>query len=129
MERLLALLPEQSMSIPLRYGMTAIIMLVCAALQLGLQLQSGLVSIFLLVPGVFLAGFMFDRGTGYFAAVLGTGVATLLIGEALGAPRQLLPLTLFAITAVGTASVAETLRGEMKKVARSERAKTLLLSE
>src|SRR5262245_58295873 len=129
MERLLAILPGQSMPIPLRYGLIAAIMLVCAALQFGLQVQSGFTTIFLLLPGVFLSGFMFDRGSAHLAAVLATVLATGLVAWSSLSDQHLLPLTLFAITAIGTAIVADTLREEMNKVLHSERAKTILLSE
>jgi two-component system, sensor histidine kinase PdtaS len=129
MERLVAMLPGQSMPIPLRYGMTTLIVLVCAALQFGLQLQSGFTGTFLLLPGVFLAGFLFDRGTAYFAAVLATVITIFLLAPERPPEQYLLPVTLFAITAVGTAFVSEMLRTEMRKVLHSEGAKTVLLSE
>jgi len=128
MERLLAIMPGPSVPIPLRYGMTALVMLVCGALALGVQLQSGFIGMFLLLPGIFIAGFLFDRGTSFFAAVLAVAIAAALM---FGRPpaEYLLPLTLFAITAMGVGLVSEALRSEMRQVADSERAKTVLLHE
>jgi two-component system, sensor histidine kinase PdtaS len=58
----------------LRYCISACIMVVCAVLEMALQMQSGSPGHFVLLPGVFLSGLIFDRGSGIFAAAIAIGV-------------------------------------------------------
>jgi hypothetical protein len=57
MENLLLLLPRRPQSIFVRYGVTTLIVLVCFALQIGVEFQSGMFTFFLLLPGIFLGLF------------------------------------------------------------------------
>jgi hypothetical protein len=41
-----------------------LIVLVCFALQMGVEFQSGMFTFFLPLPGIFLASVLFDRGSG-----------------------------------------------------------------
>jgi two-component system, sensor histidine kinase PdtaS len=74
MENLLVLLPSRPQSVPVRYGVTTLIMLVCFALQIGVEFQSGMFTFFLLLPGIFLASVLFDRGSGFYATILSTAL-------------------------------------------------------
>ena len=73
MENLLLLLPSRPQSILVRYGMTTAIVLVCFALQIGVEVQSGMFTFFLLLPGIFLASVLFDRGSGFYATMHSIG--------------------------------------------------------
>jgi two-component system, sensor histidine kinase PdtaS len=84
---------------------------------------------FLLLPGVFLAGLVFNRGSGVLAAVIAIGVGCYLsYGMNVGL-EYLSTNGLFIITAAGTALVAEFLRTEMKRVMQADKTKALLLLE
>ena len=72
MEKLLAWLPERPQPLIVRYGTTAINVAICFAVLLLVQLQSGVDSFFLMYPAVFLGALLFDRGSGFFAALLST---------------------------------------------------------
>lgn len=63
MNRLYPLILEHSLPAPIRYGISASIILVCAVLQMALQMQTGAPGYFLLLPGVFLSGLIFDRSS------------------------------------------------------------------
>src|SRR4029079_13264513 len=67
MEKLLAWLPERPQPPIVRYGTTAIIVAICFAVLLLVQLQSGVDSFFLMYPAVFLGALLFDRGSGFSA--------------------------------------------------------------
>ena len=58
------------MPFPLRYGLTVLIVMICALLQIGLQAHSRFPGFFLMLPGIFLCGLLFDRGSGFVAALL-----------------------------------------------------------
>ncbi len=93
-------------------------MLACAVLQIALQMQTGAPGYFLLLPGVFLSGLIFDRGSGIFAAIIAVAVGAYLSYAASNSNGIDCFATnaLFAITAAGTATVAEFQRAELRRV-------------
>src|SRR3954469_25930852 len=121
MERLLYFLPEKPQPAWLRYATTTVIMALCIAVQIGLQNQSGFVGLFFLLPGIFAAGLMFDRGTSLYATALGTAFAYLSISSTAPFPGYVAACLLFAATGALVGVVAEALRTEMEKVVRAEK--------
>jgi hypothetical protein len=65
MERLLYFLPAHSQPAYIRFGMSALIMAFFILVQMGLQSQSGFGGLFFLLPGIFLCGILFDRGSSF----------------------------------------------------------------
>ncbi|MGY3355071.1 hypothetical protein ACVWZK_001734 [Bradyrhizobium sp. GM0.4] len=129
MNRLYPLVLEHRLPSPVRYGISAGIMGACAMLQTALQMQTEVPGYFLLLPGVFLSGLIFDRGAGIFAAVIAVGVGA-YIGSAGGFGLDFLATnSLFAITAAGTAIVAEFQRAELRRVMLADKTKAVLLQE
>ncbi|MCA1455786.1 sensor histidine kinase [Bradyrhizobium sp. BRP22] len=104
-------------------------MVVCAVLQMALQMQTGVPGYFLLLPGVFLSGLIFDRGSGIFAAFIAVSVGAYLSYGGGFALNYLAANVLFAITAAGTATIAEFQRAELSRVMLADKTKTLLLQE
>ena len=98
MENLLLLLPKRPQSIVVRYAITTLIVLVCFALQIGVELQSGMFTFFLLLPGIFLAAVLFGRGSGFYATILSTALCVAVL---LPSDSWLLPGPyLFALSSV-----------------------------
>jgi two-component sensor histidine kinase len=128
MERLLYFLPEKQQTVATRYGVSALLMACSLVVFAAMEAQSGFIGLYILLPAIFLAGLMFDRGSGLFATLLAIAgvvwVLRLQFSSALA-----LPLFFFALIAVAFAAFAELLRKEMEKVVASERSKTLLLQE
>ena len=132
MENLLLLLPPRPQTIVMRYGMTTLIVLVCFLLQIGVEYQSGVFTFFLLLPGIFLAAILFDRGSGFYATALSTGLflAALESSETWPPPvRYLLPLVLFVLVGLAVATISEAMRKALEKAVAAERSKELLLQE
>lgn len=129
MERLLFFLPEKPQPVWVRYAATTIVMALCIAVQIGLHNQTGFVGLFFLLPGIFAAGLMFDRGSSLFATALGTAFAYLSISPTAPFPGYLAATLLFAATGALIGLIAEALRTEMERCARAEKAKTVLLME
>src|SRR5262245_58261800 len=99
MERLLYFLPAPHQPIYFRYGITAIVMLCSIAVFIALEMQSGFVGLFALLPGIFLAGIMFDRGSGFFATFMGAFAGLWpLWGD--GFRAATLPLMLFVLIGI-----------------------------
>ncbi|QQO20628.1 ATP-binding protein [Bradyrhizobium diazoefficiens] len=129
MEKLHPLLFEHRFPTPIRYLLAASIMFVCAALQAGLQAQSGFTGFFLLLPGVFLSGLLFDHGSSLFAACIALVCAAYLSYAGEYGIDFLVPCGLFAITAAGVAVVAEMMRAEIKGALKAQQTQRLLLDE
>ncbi len=129
MERLLYFLPKKPQPVWVRYATTTVVMAFCIAVQIGLENQTGFVGLFFLLPGIFAAGLMFDRGASLYATALGTAFAYFSISPTAPFPGYVAPCMLFAGTGAVVGLVAEGLRTEMEKVVRAEKAKTVLLME
>jgi two-component sensor histidine kinase len=129
MNKLYPLLLEHRLPVLVRYCIAAAIMLLCAILQMALQMLTGYPSYFLLLPGIFLSGLFFNRGTGIFSAVIAAGVSAYATWATVTGPVYLSENGLFIVTAAGTAVVAEFLRAEMKRVMHADKTKALLLQE
>ena len=128
MERLLYFLPEKQQTVATRYGVSALLMACSLVVFAAMEAQSGFIGLYILLPAIFLAGLMFDRGSGLFATLLAIAGVVWVLGLQLSSALAL-PLFFFALIAVAFAAFAELLRKEMEKVVASERSKTLLLQE
>ena len=129
MSKLYPLLLEHHLPVPVRYCIAMAIMMVCSVMQAALQMLTGYPGYFLLLPGIFLSGLAFDRGTGVLAAVIAVGVGAYFGYDTDNGFEYFSTNGLFAITAAGTAVVAEFLRAEMKRVMQADKTKALLLQE
>jgi len=131
MEKILEFLPERPQPILVRYSVTAIIMLLCCGLQYGVYRLAGFAGLFLLLPGIFAAGILFDRGSAFFATVLGAAVSVWFVFPKWQVPDPpvFVPITLFLVTGFAMAVASEGLRMALERVVRSERQKDLLLRE
>lgn len=126
MDRLLQLLPERRQTIWVRYAATAAMALSSIAVFSALEMQSGFVGLFVLLPAIFLAGLLFDRGSGFLATVIEVAAVLWIISDPY---RLVLPILLFVFMALAFAALAETIRKQLDKVAAAGRAKDLLLRE
>lgn len=129
MERLLYFLPKKPQPVWVRYATTTVVMAFCIAVQIGLENQTGFVGLFFLLPGIFAAGIIFDRGSSLYATALGTAFAYFSISPTAPFPGYVAACLLFALTGAVIGLVGEALRSEMEKVVQAERTKTLLLME
>jgi two-component sensor histidine kinase len=132
MENLLLLLPKRPQGIIARYGATTVIVLVCFALQMGVEFQSQTFVFFLLLPGIFLASVLFDRGSGFYATALSTAFSVAALrpsGEWLPPPQYLLPLVLFVLVGLALATTSEALRKALEKAVAAEQAADVMLYE
>lgn len=112
--------------------MTTLIVLVCFALQLGVELESGMLAFFLLLPGIFLAAVLFDRGSGFYATILSAALCVAVLpssdGSLLPAP-YLLPFVLFVLVGLALAALSEAMRKALEKAVAAERSAEVMLYE
>src|SRR5207245_1905836 len=111
--------------------MTTLIVLVCFALQIGVELQSGMFTFFLLLPGIFLAAVLFDRGSGFYATILSTAlcVVVLLPSDSWLLPQYLLPFLLFVLVGLALATLGEAMRKALERAVAAERSAEVMLHE
>ena len=128
MERLLYFLPEKQQTVATRYGVSALLMACSLVVFAAMEAQSGFIGLYILLPAIFLAGLMFDRGSAFFATLLAVAGVLWVLRLQLSFALTL-PLLFFTLIGIAFAAFAELLRKEMEKVVASERSKTLLLQE
>jgi two-component system, sensor histidine kinase PdtaS len=128
MERFLASLPSRPQPLWIRIGVTLIIMALSALIQMGVLRSSGFDGFFLLLPGIFASGVLFDRGSAFFATLLALGLAA-YVARSAEAYEEVIPLVLFGLTGLAIAFVSEALRTTMEKLHKAERTKDVLLRE
>ena len=109
MERLLYFLPEKQQTLATRYGVSALLMACSLVVFAAMEAQSGFIGLYILLPAIFLAGLMFDRGSAFFATLLAVAGVLWVLRLQLSSALTL-PLFFFALIAVGFAAFAELLR-------------------
>ncbi len=128
MERLLYFLPAKQQTVATRYGVSALLMACSLVVFAAMEAQSGFIGLYILLPAIFLAGLMFDRGSAFFATLLAVAGVLWVLRLQLSSALTL-PLLFFTLIGIASAAFAELLRKEMEKVVASERSKTFLLQE
>ncbi len=129
MEKFIASLPERPQPIAVRFGSTFLIMGLCALVEVGVFHLAGFTGFFLLLPGIFTTGLVFDRGSAFFATLLALVLEAYLSPPFIRAYEQAVPLILFGLTGFAVALVSEALRNTMEKLVKAERTKDVLLLE
>ena len=128
MERVLEFLPTRPQPVLVRYGTTLVIMALCCLLQYGVYQISGYPGFFLQLPGIFLAGILFDRGSGFLGTLVGMGMAAYLL-PVTATLSSLVPLLTFLVVGFITALSSETLRKLLERLSGAEEAQVVLLRE
>ena len=132
MEKFLSSLPDRPQPTVIRLGFTLLIMVLSALIQVGVFHLTGFNGFFLLLPGIFAAGILFDRGSAFFATFLALGIATYITASAEPAAvgyEQAVPIFLFGVTGFAIAFVSEALRNTMERLIKLEKTKDVLLLE
>ena len=62
MEHLLEMLPCKPQPALVRYGVSAVLVVLCFLVLLGLRGRSGLLAFYVMFPAIFAASVLFDRG-------------------------------------------------------------------
>jgi two-component sensor histidine kinase len=97
----------------------------------GVQAQSGMIGLFLLMPSIFLASIIFDRGSGFYATILSTALSIFLLYAAddWALQRYLLPHLLFFLLGLGLATISDGMRKALEKAVAAERATAVMIQE
>jgi two-component system, sensor histidine kinase PdtaS len=111
-------------------------MVLSALIQVGVFHLTGFNGFFLLLPGIFFAGIVFDRGSAFFATFLALVIAIYITASGApndlapaSVPEQAVPIVLFGVTGFAIAFVSEALRITMERLIKLEKTKDVLLRE
>jgi two-component sensor histidine kinase len=130
MEGLLKLLPPRRQPMVLRYGVTAVLVLVFLIFRIGLGPLAGQYGFLMFIPAILLASIMFDRGSGFLAVALtAIGVAWLLDWHDDERVRHVTALTTFAVISSFVVIVGEGMRKALERQVAAQTEAELLLQE
>jgi two-component sensor histidine kinase len=131
MERFLKILPPRPGSYALRYTLTAIIVVACAALVTQLHRDINTYGFFVFYFAVFITSILFDHMSGFVATALSAVFMYFwLKTPGVAWPNEAAPLLgIFVLIAVGVAFVSEGLRKAWERAVEAEHQKDLLLEE
>jgi two-component system, sensor histidine kinase PdtaS len=129
MQKLLLRLPARPQPLLLRFAATTAIMAVCIGAQVGIARLSGLPGLFVLLVGIFAASTLFDRTAGFYATLLGTISAYLIIRHLFPQVPGVPVLVIFFGVGVALAVFSEALRLTMERMIAAEREKDVLFRE
>ena len=116
MERFLAVLPEPPQPLWIRYSVTTIIILLCSLVQYGMYQLAGFSGFFVIIPGIFLCGFLFDRGSAFLATFIGVIFSVYLLPPLEEGVRQFVPLVIFGFVGFLCAIVSEGVRKILERM-------------
>ena len=133
MEQFLSSLPDRPQPLIVRFTLTLLIMAVSALMQIGVFHLTGFNGLFLLIPGIFITGFLFDHGSAFFATLLAVVVVSYTTASAASTTasvyEQTFPVVLFGVTGFAIAFISEALRSAMERLIKVERTTDVLLRE
>lgn len=133
MESLLRILPPRPGSYLVRYSLTAVVVVACAALITLLHRDVSTDGFFVFYFAVFLTSILFDHMSGFVATALSTAFMYVWLktpGSNNWWPEEAAPLLgMFVLMGVGVAFVSEGLRKAWERAVEAEKQKDLLLQE
>ncbi len=132
MERLLGILPPRPGSYFVRYVLTTVVVIACAALVTQIHRDTGTYGFFIFYFAIFLTSILFDHNSGFLATALSVTFMYFRLktpGSGLWPDEYAPLLTVFVIISVGVALLSEGLRKAWERAVEAEQVKDLLLEE
>jgi Histidine kinase len=117
MESLLKFLPPRPQPALVRYGASAVMVLVFFAFRLGAGPAAGQYSFIFFIPPILAASVLFDRGSGFVATVLSAALVGAMLDWRAGAKNHVAALTLFVCVSVFVVIVGEGMRKALERSA------------
>jgi len=129
MESLLKFLPARPQPVLVRYGASAILVLVFFVFRLGAGPAAGEYSFIFFIPPILAAAVLFDRGSGFVATVLSAVLVSSLLNWRTGVVNHVAALTLFVVVSLFVVIVGEGMRKALENSAAAGEDLNLLLQE
>jgi two-component sensor histidine kinase len=128
MEWLLQFVPQRQ-PLLVRWGASALMVLLAFACRFALQAHGGPYAFILFVPPVIASAFLFDRGSGLVALILSTALSAALLDWNVNADIHTSALATFFIVGLPLVLIGEGLHRALERVLRAEEAQSALLME
>ncbi len=128
MEALVRYLPGPQ-PILIRYGVTALLVLLAFAARVGLGNYSGAYGFLFFILPVVVSALLFDRGTGFFAIALSALLVASLLDWSVKPGAHIIALVLFGVVGACLVLIAEGLHRALDTAQAAQRATALLLDE
>jgi two-component sensor histidine kinase len=129
MESLLKFLPPRPQPILVRYGVSAVMVLVFFAFHLGAGPAAGEYGFILFIPPILAAAVLFDRGSGFFATGLSAALIAALLNWRAEPVNHVAALTLFVCVSLFVVVVGEGMRKALERSAAARDDLELLMDE
>src|SRR5262249_32604124 len=117
MESLLKFLPPRPQPILVRYGASAVMVLIFFIFRLGAGPGAGEHCFIFFIPPILPAAVMFDRGSGFVATALSAALVAALLDWRAGVTTHVGALTLFVCVSLFVVIVGEGMRKALEKSA------------
>ena len=129
MDDWLGRLPARPQPLYVRLLAATAIMAGCIALQAAVAVLSALPGMFLLLAGIFICSFAFDRVAGIYAAVIATVAALVAVSRLYPGPRRPARWSCSSASALRSRMFADALRSALERARKVERDKDILFRE
>ena len=129
MESLLKFLPPRPQPILVRYGASAILVLVFFVFRLGTGAAAGEYSFIFFIPPILASAVLFDRGSGFIATILSAALVGTLLDWRAGVMDHVGALTLFVVVCLFVVIVGEGMRKALENSAALGDELNVLLQE
>src|SRR6476646_10482498 len=129
MDDWLGRLPGRPQPLYVRLLSATAVMAGCIALQAAVALLSALPGMFLLLAGIFICSFAFDRVAGVYAAVIATVAALVAVSRLYPGAPTAGTLVVFFCFGFALAVFADALRSALERARKVERDKDILFRE
>jgi two-component sensor histidine kinase len=113
----------------IRYGVTALLVLLAFAARVGLGNYSGAYGFLFFILPVVVSALLFDRGTGFFAIALSALLVASLLDWSVKPGAHIIALVLFGVVGACLVLIAEGLHRALDTAQAAQRATALLLDE
>ena len=129
MDDWLGRLPGRPQPLYVRLLAATAVMVGCIALQAAVAMLSALPGMFLLLAGIFICSFAFDRVAGIYAAVIATAAALVAVSRLYPEAPKAGTLVAFFCVGFALAVFADALRSALERARKVERDKDILFRE
>jgi two-component sensor histidine kinase len=129
MESLLRFLPSKPQPILVRYGISAVLVLIAFALHLGASAASAPDGFIIYVPAILMASILFDRGSGFVATAVAAGLVALSLDWSPAVGPHIASIVVFALVCVFVVIVGEGMRTALERLWSAQQVSALLLQE